>query len=78
MRPSEERTDKDLEEGAWEGASTIVFQEPQEGQRPIHFGLSAPQELQNHDVFALPAIMLGALKFKNFHILDPALLQLEA
>jgi hypothetical protein len=37
--------DKDL------GSSIIVFHSPQAGQRPIHFELSLPQELQNHADF---------------------------
>jgi hypothetical protein len=35
------------------GSSTIVFHSPQAGQRPIHLGLSLPQEVQNQTVFAV-------------------------
>lgn len=34
----------------------MVFHSPHEGQRPIHFGLSLPQEVQNHAVLVLVAI----------------------
>ena len=67
-----------MEEGAWVGASTIVFHSPQAGHLPIHLGLSAPQELQNHEVFALVAISLLTFKFEHFHILDLPILYPEA
>ena len=38
------------------GCSTMVFHSPQAGQRPIHFGLSLPHEVQNHTVLTFPAI----------------------
>ena len=38
------------------GASTIVFHSPHAGQRPIHLGLSLPQEVQYQSVFAVFAI----------------------
>ena len=34
-------------------SSTIVFHSPHAGQRPIHFGLSFPHDVQNHTVFCL-------------------------
>ena len=40
------------------GASTIVFHSPQAGQRPIHFALSLPQELQYQSVLVFDAIYL--------------------
>ena len=34
--------------------STMVFHEPQAGQRPIHFGYSFPQFVQKNTVFSFP------------------------
>ena len=39
------------------GSSIIVFHSPQAGQRPIHLGLSLPQELQYHTDLFLFAIV---------------------
>lgn len=38
------------------GSSTIVFHSPHAGQRPIHLGLSFPQDVQYQTVFAFVII----------------------
>nr|WP_303676783.1 hypothetical protein [uncultured Duncaniella sp.] len=40
-------------------SSTIVFHSPQAGQRPDHFGDSAPQLLQNHAVLTAFIVLNG-------------------
>ena len=52
VRPNDPADLDDLE-AAWTGASTIVFHSLHAGHWPIHFGLSFPQFVQYHNVFAL-------------------------
>ena len=52
LRPNDPADLDDLE-AAWTGASTIVFHSLHAGHWPIHFGLSFPQFVQYHNVFAL-------------------------
>ena len=65
----------------WLGASTIVFQEPQAGQRPIHFALSAPHSVQNQVLlvdFAILIYFCLARKLEDLHIFQLAVLYLES
>ena len=65
LRPSEDFADRPLEPlpppaGFFStGASTMVFHSPHAGQRPIHLGLSLPQLVQYHKVFAVAIIIFA-------------------